>query len=337
MISKALFIAITWLFFALAAASSFARLVPKRRRYARDTCLSYFALFTLLASCTLNNIFASTYFHLSYHKEDRFRSCSSLSRLLWVSSTLNTTCLWLVKASLLASYHRFVDENASLKWVWYLVVSTTTFAYSSCVIAYPFPSDCIFGKASHDIVISHVAIWIFTVWDITSNMLLIAFPLTVFLTARISRRTKVSAALFSTLVLIVMALSIIRTATSHMINGFPKVFWLLLWGAVQSSVFLTISNCLAIPVGKSESHTRSFPRDLCLEHACGTTGLRHEESRSSVLYAHQWMDVPLSPTAESSWVAFGMTNAANRTIPNYPNLSRFSWTTETSHETSRSR
>lgn len=145
MISKALFIATTWLFFALAAASSFARLVPKRRRYARDTCLSYLAFFTLLAFCTLNNIFASTYFHLSHHKEDHFRSCSSLSRLLWVSSTLNTTCLWLVKASLLASYHRFVDENASLKWAWYLVVSTTTFAYSSCVIAYPFPSDCIFG------------------------------------------------------------------------------------------------------------------------------------------------------------------------------------------------
>jgi hypothetical protein len=89
-------------------------------------------------------------------------------------------------------------------------------------------------------------LWLSTVWDIVSNLFLIAFPLTIVMKKRLPLRTKSFAIFRLSSVGIVVVLAIARVATSHATTGLSKVFWLHFWGAIQCGLFLFINNLLAI-------------------------------------------------------------------------------------------
>lgn len=105
-------------------------------------------------------------------------------------------------------------------------------------------------------VVSNSALWMLIAWDMVSNMLLVAFPLSILSKARLPRQIKRAASGRFSHVAIGTIICIVGTATSYAVNGLGKVVWLHFWGAIQCGMFLFTCNCLAIRSECHKTHSR---------------------------------------------------------------------------------
>ena len=147
MFDETTFIVIIWVFLALAASSTLLRIVTQEDLISGsyDRILSYLSFLFLLSCSIVNTVQALTSFHLT-HGYTTIKLTSAFLQLQFTSTILSTTCIWLSKASLLASYHALIDSNIPLRRAWFFILGTLIAAYVCSVMGYPFTSrDCDFG------------------------------------------------------------------------------------------------------------------------------------------------------------------------------------------------
>lgn len=138
MLNDVVFITLVWLSFSIAVCTAFARLSTRQAIGAKpyDHLLSLSSLLLFLPACIMNTILA-----LRYLRSSHFYGAGSgptFHKLQFSSTTLHISCLWLVKASLLASYRSLVDSIRLLRLAWHFILGATIMAYITCFVGYPF-------------------------------------------------------------------------------------------------------------------------------------------------------------------------------------------------------
>jgi hypothetical protein len=95
------------------------------------------------------------------------------------------------------------------------------------------------------LIISPIALWLSTIWDVVTNALIITLPLVILLHTSIPARAKAPAAIRFCSTLVITWISIARVAGSYAVVGIDKIFWLHLWGVLQCALFASLDNSLA--------------------------------------------------------------------------------------------
>jgi hypothetical protein len=122
---------------------------------------------------------------------------------------------------------------------------------------------------------SSTALWLATFWDVVTSVALIAFPVVILTSARLSPRVTMFATLRFALISVVVWISVVRSASSYSFDGIDKTFWLHLWGSIENSTSIIIANCPAI---RSQLQSRGPTRRSL---AASYTRSMHSTRRSS--------------------------------------------------------
>jgi hypothetical protein len=258
MLHQITLIVIVWLFFGAAATAAVARAARQRSWLAKpfDVIPAQLGMCAFLANCIVVTILA--------HSAPQHRDPGNdFFQKQYTSTALYVTALWLTKASILTSYYTLLDGIKPLRLSWYLIVGAIFAGYTCSMLAYPFsPSPCITGSALHSSFgffvtygtgykdfcysFSETALWISTVWDTLSDIILIGFPLGILLKTDLSIKIKVLAGSRFILIGVALLLSLLRTTVSRSYSGLSKILWLHLLGVVQHSVVSILNDCLAM-------------------------------------------------------------------------------------------
>jgi hypothetical protein len=132
MLDTTTFDIIVWVSLVPVALTAFLRLCTRSAftKAPFDALLSCLALLALCLSCILCTILT------------RFRNSGKLEPIFgqihFGATFLQITCLWLVKASLLASYYNLTTPSTLLKRAWYLLFWLLVVSYTCAVVSYPF-------------------------------------------------------------------------------------------------------------------------------------------------------------------------------------------------------
>ncbi|KAI9839027.1 MAG: hypothetical protein M1837_002281 [Sclerophora amabilis] len=231
-IPKAGMLAIVWIGFAVAAILTAARLYirhVKLRRFFWDDAFHVFALVTLLTSAFVYSWMVHVIYDIGlavtgmkmldvkffdYDVPQFFRYQFGTILLFWIT-------LWSVKISFLLFYRRFFDGLTKHIIAWWLVMIFTVGAFIGCCIT--FLTVC--GTTANwfkvvqcgtypSLIRMAESIKFSTAVDIISDVMIMALPLRILCTLRITTRQKIGLAGLFSLAIIIITFAIVRAAKS---------------------------------------------------------------------------------------------------------------------------
>ncbi|TID24074.1 putative agmatinase 1 [Venturia nashicola] len=155
------------------------------------------------------------------------------------------TCLWSVKASLLAFFKRLTTNLKGHVIAWWVIIAITALGYIVSVVSYPVscasfdPLGC---TSQRNATLALVSLRLSTAADILTDVLIIGLPMSLAMRARLTRRSRLAIIGVFFLGMFVVLFSVVRILVTNTNNTRPEPSWLALWSVVECSVACIVCN-----------------------------------------------------------------------------------------------
>ncbi|MCJ1311398.1 hypothetical protein MMC25_005069 [Agyrium rufum] len=165
---------------------------------------------------------------------------------------LGYAALWSIKLSVMLFFRRMGESIRTQQIIWWCILTVVMISFVICLVI---PDNkCLIGPVS--VLLGecrgensgrwdYIALKVAAVLDVTTDALIVFFPLNILRKVKINMRTKLALTTICSLTVFVMAFAIARiavfTGTTSIAISMP---WLMFWGSIEVTV-ATIVACLA--------------------------------------------------------------------------------------------
>ncbi|KAI9790766.1 MAG: hypothetical protein M1833_001762 [Piccolia ochrophora] len=178
---------------------------------------------------------------------DIIPTANNYMKFQFVATQLFWACLWAVKCSFLAFFHRLSNGLKGERILWWCVAVFTGLSYVACVISYPiacpvFKVD-VCGTPLH-IQRALISLRFSTAVDIITDAMIIGLPIHLLWKVRISLRQKFALGGIFCLGFLIIIFSMVRVILTNSKTTHTEVTWLDMWSSIEATVAVVVS-CLA--------------------------------------------------------------------------------------------
>ncbi|KAF4448383.1 hypothetical protein F53441_8191 [Fusarium austroafricanum] len=254
--------AIVWVCFIVPTLFVFLRLFVRwhqNRRFLPDDYWIIFAwlcmlTMTALQTAQMDSLWYMTYLlagRLSYDEKDIRAQHMEFARWQFPIINIFWIILWSVKASFLSIFYRLVQPFPIIRKLWYCVAVFAAISLVACIVSGALtcdpPSEYFNGGCTtdRDRWRAHVNIILFTTLDVTTDLMIMALPITVLPSLQLDKKKKIGLGIAFSLGIIIIAVAVVRM--SQIIDGNRvDIIGLAIWGAVETATALIVGSLPAL-------------------------------------------------------------------------------------------
>jgi hypothetical protein len=268
-LSKEVFVALLWVFFSIATiglAFRFYVRIKCFRKLLADDYLAGFAWFLLLTSACIWHMTIDGMYELAYvssgvalptanfmHNAHRFLLGSNVALVMFYVG------LWSVKLSFLVFFYRLGNHFRAYQILWWIVLAFTIMSGIACIgsiqyhcLSDPFEKVAMNCSSEKAIRWQEVTIKVNCALDVVTDVMIMALPISLLWSVKVSLGRKFLLAGLFSLVVITMAIAVVRvtvvssgyTTTHGGARQQAEITWLYFWSFIEFAIAVMVA-CLA--------------------------------------------------------------------------------------------
>ncbi|KAK2734217.1 hypothetical protein FQN57_001738 [Myotisia sp. PD_48] len=294
-----------WVFFGLVTVLLICRLGIRgwfHRRLFWDDIFAIIAFFLLLVENILITVAKRpVYMLLDVYQgmpqpPDFHDQVTDMIKLMFSHNFIFITCIYAVKASLLALLWRLIEGLPHFRKGWWGITILSSVCYLITIIFAPITCSTLKSMACispRHIMLDNVSLRFGTGADVATDILIMCLPIALVMKSHLPAAQKIALVGLFLLGLTVISVAIVRIVATDAITKHPPSSWLLFWSAIESSVAVMIS-CFA--AFKSLFNLERRPSEY--QHSSGyiqSDTYLHSSGNNKAGKKVRRSDIPLSP------------------------------------------